>query len=179
MEASNPLIHPGRNPDSSALVTPMHAVVKHMATPVMSPVDGPVFGFDEILQTNPAGSRYTVILATGNEDGGKRATLALSMACTALSMELATLVFLVGDGSYWAYEGHASNIQMKGFPALSELLDSFEELGGNLAVCSTCNHNLCHAPGKDEKTLVRRSGVKVQGMASVMDHLLQGRVVTF
>ena len=126
-----------------------------------------------------AESLYTVILASGTEDGGKRATLALSMACTALSMDLTTHLFLVGAGSIWAYQGHADGIQVDGFPALDELLESFVDLGGNLAVCSTCNQALCHTTGSHEKALTRRPGVQIQGMATVMEHLIQGRAVTF
>lgn len=126
-----------------------------------------------------AESIYTVILASGTEDGGKRATLALSMACAALSMDLTTHLFLVGAGSIWAYQGHADGIQVDGFPALDELLESFVDLGGNLAVCSTCNQALCHATGSQERAFTRRPGVQIQGMATVMEHLMQGRAVTF
>lgn len=133
----------------------------------------------ESLRFGHAGDLYTVILASGMEDGGKRATLALSMACTALSMGLSTHLFLVGEGSYWAYQGHADGIQVDGFPALDELLESFVDLGGNLAVCSTCNQALCHASGSHDKTLTRRPGVNIQGMATVMGHLMEGRGVTF
>lgn len=126
-----------------------------------------------------AGLFYTVILASGTEDGGKRATLALSMACTALSMELNTHLFLVGDGSYWAYQGHAAGVHVAGFPALDELLESFVDLGGHLAVCSTCNQVLCHAPDSRDKVLRRRPGVQVQGMATLTEHLVRGRAVTF
>lgn len=125
------------------------------------------------------GTDYTVILASGREDGGKRATLALSMACTALSMDLRTFLFLAGEGSYWAYQGHAEGIQVPGFPALVELLDSFVDLGGNLAVCSTCNQALCHASASPDVTLKRLPGVQVQGMAAVMEHLVRGQAVTF
>jgi predicted peroxiredoxin len=139
--------------------------------------DGAASG-EGLLGERP-GSHYTVILATGAEDGGKRATLALSMACTALSLGLRTLVFLVGDGSHWAYEGHSDGIVATGFPSLDDLLQSYVELGGKVAVCSTCNHCLCHVPDKAGVALVLRAEVEVQGMATVMDHLLLGRVVTF
>jgi len=46
--------------------------------------------------------KSVIVLTSGNEDGGKRATLAFSAACTAQAMELDTRVFLVGDGSHWA-----------------------------------------------------------------------------
>lgn len=124
-------------------------------------------------------NHYTIVLASGCEDGGKRATLALSMACTAQSLDLDTLVFMVGEGSYWAYQGHADPVEIEGFPSLASLLESFVELGGRLAVCSTCNKGLCHADGSKPAGLVRRADVEVQGMAAVMEHLLKGRAVSF
>jgi predicted peroxiredoxin len=179
MGTSALLIHPAEVPGSSIGLAPEH-FKDSLMPPSVSPAG---IAYD----TGGAGSQlikalensYTIILASGPEDGGKRATIALSMACTALSMELPTLVFMIGEGSYWAYEGHADGIQTNGFPALTELFDSFIDLGGNLAVCSTCNHTICHAPSQLERALVRRNGVDILGMASVMDRLLQGRVVTF
>lgn len=126
-----------------------------------------------------AGNVYTVILASGLEDGGKRATLALSMGCTALSMDLDTHLFLVGAGSYWAYQGHADGIRIDGFPSLEELLETFVDLDGDLSVCSTCDQALCHATSPRHNELTRRPGVRIQGMAALMDHLMQGRAVTF
>ena len=147
--------------------------------PVLSPPTALGIAPAETLQVGHPGDLYTVILASGMEDGGRRATLALSMACTALSMDLSTHLFLVGAGSYWAYQSHADGIQVDGFPSLDELLESFMDLGGNLAVCSTCNQALCHASGSHDTILMRRPGVQVQGMATVMEHLMQGRAVTF
>lgn len=137
-------------------------------------------GLDGHRDAPPGGNQhYTVILTSGAEDGGKRATLAASMACTALSMDLRTHLFLVGDGSYWAYEGHADGIQVVGFPALEELLDSFVLLGGSLAICSTCDQVLCHASGGSDRPLRRRAGAQIQGMAALMEPLMRGQAVTF
>ncbi len=62
-----------------------------------------------------------VLLATGNDDGGKRATLAFTAATCAAAMDKRTIVFMVGDGAHWAYEGRALGVQQKGFPPLEEL----------------------------------------------------------
>ncbi|MDP2832545.1 MAG: DsrE family protein [Pseudomonadota bacterium] len=163
----------------SLTLTPAKTDVLDRGWPVLSPTADSEFGSGEVLRVEYPGNLYTVILASGTEDGGKRATLALSMACTALSMDLSTHLFLVGDGSYWAYQGHADGIQVAGFPSLDELLESFVDLGGDLAVCSTCNQALCHASGSLDKALTRRPGVQIQGMATVMEHLLKGRAVSF
>lgn len=132
------------------------------------------------LSADPAARLYTVILVSGREDGGKRATLAMSMACTALSMELDAQLFLVGEGSYWAYEGHARHARMDGFPPLHDLMNDFQDLGGQIAVCSTCDKSLCglaHQGAAPEWR--RRPGVQVQGMAALLSRVMAGQVVTF
>src|SRR4029453_16795323 len=82
---------------------------------------------------------YAVILASGLEDGGKRATLAFAAACTAQMMDLDTIVFMIGDGAHWAYDGHAEQVRAPGFPALADLIDLFVEAGGQLLLCSACD----------------------------------------
>jgi predicted peroxiredoxin len=124
-------------------------------------------------------SQYTVILASGAEDGGKRATLAFSAALTAASMEQNTLVFLVGDGAHWAYEGRAGGVHVSGFPALAELIESFSETGGQIVLCSACD-GVCSLPaGASGAPLARLPGVGVQGLASVLAHSAKGRSLTF
>ena len=58
---------------------------------------------------------FAVILASGPEDSGKRATLAFAAACTAQMMDLDTIVFLLGDGAHWAYEGTPSKCTRPAF----------------------------------------------------------------
>jgi predicted peroxiredoxin len=119
-----------------------------------------------------ARSPYAVILASGSEDGGKRATLALAAACTAQAMDLDTIVFLLGDGAHWAYQGHAEQVHALGFPALADLIDSFVDVGGQLLLCSACD-GACALPG------VRRRDVRVSGLATLLSHTVGGSAVTF
>ena len=88
------------------------------------------------LSTRPQPERgnYAVILTSGPEDGGKRATLALAAACTAQALDLNTIVFLVADGVHWGYHGHAEGVHAPGFPALADLMESFFESGGQVFV---------------------------------------------
>lgn len=130
------------------------------------------------VQPEPATPACTIILASGIEDGGTRATLALSMACTALSMDADTHVFLVGKGSYWAYQGPGREIQVNGFPALRELFANYLELGGSMGVCAACDEARCSL-GVDEASLPRWPEIQVQGMATLMERMVDGRVVTF
>ena len=122
--------------------------------------------------TRQARDAYAVILASGPEDGGKRATLAFAAACTAQAMDLDTIVFLLGDGAHWAYDGHAEQVHAAGFPALADLFDSFVEAGGQLLLCSACEA-ICAQPG------ARRREVRVEGLASLLSHAVGGSAVTF
>ena len=85
---------------------------------------------------------------------------------------LYTIVFLLGDGAFWAYDGHAERVHAPGFPALADLMDSFVEAGGELQLCSACDA-ACAQPG------ARRREVLVRGMASLLSHAVGGSAVTF
>ena len=124
-------------------------------------------------------SNYAVLLTSGPEDGGRRATLALSAASTAQAMDLNTILFLVGDGVHWGYDGHTDDVHVHGFSPLNELMEAFLELGGQILMCSACDA-VCSAPsGAHGRPLARRTGVRPQGLASVLSHTLAGGSVTF
>ncbi|MGA7181185.1 MAG: DsrE family protein [Thiobacillaceae bacterium] len=126
-----------------------------------------------------SGAPYcTIILTAGIEDGGVRATLALSMACTALSMDMDTHVFLVGSGRDWVYQGQSRKVRIDGFPDLQELFAEYLTLGGSVAVCAACEAAHCGSPYTAEDS-PRWPGIQVQGMATVMERVIAGRVVTF
>ena len=122
---------------------------------------------------------YAVILASGAEDGGKRAALALSAACTAQALDLDTVVFLAGDGVYWGYEGRVEAVHVPGFPPLADLMESFFESGGQVFLCSACDAVCALPTGADGNTLRRRRGVRLQGLASILSHTLEGGSLTF
>lgn len=121
---------------------------------------------------------YVVMLASGNQDGGKRATLAFSAACAAIAIDLDTHVFLIGDGAHWAYEGSCEPVLQQGFPALTDLMDSFTEMGGKIYICSTCD-SVCGVPGEEGQKQPRRKEIQPRGLAAVLSHMVGGTSVTF
>jgi predicted peroxiredoxin len=125
-----------------------------------------------------AGRNYVVMLTSGCNDGGKRATLAFAAACAALSLDLDTVVFMIGDGSHWAFEGSSDPISEPGFPPLSELMDVFTDLGGEIYVCATCE-KICSIPGEDGQIRKRRSEIQPRGLATVLSQMIGGTSVTF
>ncbi|WP_020396536.1 DsrE family protein [Thiolinea disciformis] len=121
---------------------------------------------------------YVIVLTTGSEDQGKRATLALSTACSALAIDMQTHLFLVGDGSHWAYQGHAEQVHQTGFPSLIELLETYLELGGKIYLCSACDQ-VCSAPLSNGSKNIRRSEIELRGLVSILDFATEGTTITF
>lgn len=121
---------------------------------------------------------YVVMLTADHTDGGKRATLAFSAACAAIAMELNAIVFLIGDGSYWAYEGASDDVVAKGFPPLRELMDTFLDLGGNIYICATCDQ-VCSVPDEVGAVKARLPAIQPRGLAAILTHMVGGTSVTF
>ncbi|MEB4591931.1 DsrE family protein [Candidatus Thiothrix sp. Deng01] len=122
---------------------------------------------------------YVVVLTSGKEDGGKRATLAFAAACSAAAMDMNPHVFLIGDGSYWAYEGHTHGIHAAGFPPLEDLVENYLDLGGNLYVCSACDQVCSVAPDNSFPLPAKRVGIEPRGLASVLQYTVSGGSITF
>jgi predicted peroxiredoxin len=87
-------------------------------------------------------------------------------------MDFDTIVFLLGEGAHWAYEGNADRVHAPGFPALADLMDSFTEAGGHVMLCSACDAVCAHAGA-------RRADVRVRGLATLLAHTVGGSAVTF
>lgn len=117
----------------------------------------------------------TVILASGAGDGGMRATLAFTAALAAASRDQPTLLFLAGDGAYWAYEGRADGVRVRGFPALAELIASFVAAGGRIGLCPPGEAGCAGQALPPD----RLPGVCLQGMPSVLAHAADGSALTF
>ena len=119
----------------------------------------------------------TILLMSGMEDGGKRATLAFVAALSAAAMERPVRVFLAGDGSTWGDPDQAERVEMPGFPPLAELIQEYSDLGGELLVCSTCER-FCSArpPGTVGS---RWPSLQVRGMAALLELQRGGSSLSF
>ena len=84
-----------------------------------------------------------VVLTTGKQDRGARATLALAWACTSLAMGKPVTLYLTMDGTVWALRGSTDGVQCAGFEPLGEYFDQFFALGGELLVCAPCTEYYC------------------------------------
>lgn len=123
-------------------------------------------------------AKMLIIVTTGREDGGKRATLAFSAGCCSAAMGMRTRIFLVGDGADWGFERDGGRVQHAGFPPLDELMESFIEAGGEALICSAC-HEVCVSPQHAGGPAVRRPGFAPAGMASVLGDMDGATSLTF
>jgi predicted peroxiredoxin len=120
---------------------------------------------------------FTILLMSGKEDGGKRATLAFVAAVSAAAMGRPVQVFMAGDGAVWGDPQQAENVEMAGFPSLAALIREYLDLDGALLVCSTCER-FCMRPG----TLAsgnRWPSLEARGMAALLESQGDGHSLSF
>ena len=120
-----------------------------------------------------------VVLTTGKQDRGTRATLAFSWACSALALGRRTALFLTMDGSIWALKGAAEGVQVAGFEPLGNYIETFRSLGGRLLVCAPCTEYYCgHAGENPDGRLLE--GAELAGLATIVSTAGDGcHFVTF
>ncbi|MFH1873928.1 MAG: DsrE family protein [Pseudomonadota bacterium] len=123
--------------------------------------------------------RLLIILSTGKQDHGAKATLAFAFACSALSMGADVAMYVTMDGTIWGLKEAAKGVCMPGFEPLESYINQFQDLGGKIYVCPPCVEYYCSV---DKKLVVQglRGGAEVTGMATAF-HFIEhnGRVVTF
>ena len=78
-------------------------------------------------------------IGTRASDDPEKAAMPFVMACAALSMNIKATIALQGNAVYLAQRGFVDKVLPGGgFPHITELLDNFMELGGELKVCAPC-----------------------------------------
>ena len=120
-----------------------------------------------------------VVLTTGKQDRGARATLAFSWACTALAMGKSVSLFLTMDGTTWAMRDAIAGVQVEGFEPLAEYLEQFVALGGRLMVCAPCSEYYCSFD-RTRISDVLHADASVAGLSTVVSRIgPDTSVVTF
>ena len=120
-------------------------------------------------------NRLLIILATGVEDRGNRATLAFAMGVASIASGVETTMFMTVGGAYWSRESACKKIQIDGFEPLAAYVDSYREGGGKILVCSPCNDFYC-SMAKDSPLM---PGATIAGLTQIVDIALDASVVTF
>jgi predicted peroxiredoxin len=118
--------------------------------------------------------RLMIILTTGPEDRGNRATLAFAMGVSALVSGVATTMFMTMSGTFWSQTTSYNRVCINGFEPLEVYVEQFLELGGEILVCSPCHDFYCSiAP---ESSLL--PGARLGGLTHVVDQVMSSSTVT-
>ena len=111
-----------------------------------------------------------IILTTGKQDRGTRATLGFSWGCTVLAVGQGVTMFLTMDGTVWAMRGATKEVEVGGFEPLEDYLEQFLALGGELLVCAPCSEYYCAADRDLISTRVIQ-GAQLAGLATVVSRI--------
>jgi predicted peroxiredoxin len=108
-----------------------------------------------------------IILTTGKQDRGTRATLAFAWGCAALAMGQSVTMYLTMDGTVWATIGAMKGVQVGGFEPLEDYLEQFLALDGQLLACAPCTEYYC-AMDRDTIPGVLIEETQLSGLATIV-----------
>ncbi len=118
-----------------------------------------------------------IVLTSGKQDRGTRATLAFSWGCTALAMGQTVTLFMTMEGTVWALRGATRNVAVGGFEPLQEYIEQFLALGGELLLCAPCSEYYCSFERDPGDSLI--PDVKLAGLATIVSKTNEGcQVIT-
>lgn len=118
-----------------------------------------------------------IVLTTGKQDRGTRATLAFSWGCAALAMGQRVAIYLTMDGTIWSGKGSCRGVAVNGFEPLEGYVEQFLDLGGEMLVCAPCYEYYCSV---DASPGLLREECHLTGLATVVSLTGPGtRVITF
>lgn len=118
--------------------------------------------------------KLLIMLTTGPEDRGSRATLAFSMGVSALISGVDVSLYLTMGGTFWSRERAHAGVHIAGFEPLAAYVEQFAEAGGQLLVCSPCDAFFCAIAGDGGLT----PGAERCGLGHIVDLALDSAVVT-
>jgi len=120
-----------------------------------------------------------VVVTTGKQDRGARATLALSWASAALALGKSVSLFFTMDGTEWMMRGAMQGVQVAGYEPLESYFEQFVSLGGHPIVCAPCSEYFC----RYDRNAVMESIIpeaRLGGLSTVVSMISRGTsVVTF
>jgi predicted peroxiredoxin len=115
-----------------------------------------------------------IILTTGPEDRGNRATLAFAMGVAACISGVHATLYMTMGGTFWSRENAHARVHIEGFEPLATYVEQFSEVGGQIMVCSPCNEFYCSI-ASDSGLL---PGAQLVGLTTIVDLALSSSVVT-
>ena len=92
-------------------------------------------------ETNKQGFVFSI---TNFDNDPDRVAVPLVLANNALAMGNEVLIWVTLEAVQLAKQGATDGLQPKSFPAISELLETFQDNGGKIGVCPPCakTHNV-------------------------------------
>lgn len=120
-----------------------------------------------------------MVLTSGKQDRGTRATLAFAWGCAALAMGQSAAVYLTMDGTIWAGKQSGRGVEVGGFEALDAYIEQFIELGGEILVCAPCSEYYCSVDHNQISASLRPE-VQLVGLATIVNRISDTtKVITF
>jgi uncharacterized protein len=119
-------------------------------------------------------SKMLIIITTGPEDRGNRATLAFSMGVASLISGIDTSIYLTMSGTFWSRSKAIQTVHIGGFEPLSVYVNQFVEADGRILICSPCDAFYCSIA--DTSPLIK--GAKLCGLTHIVDLALDASVIT-
>ena len=119
-------------------------------------------------------NKMLIILTTGADDRGNRATLAFAMGVSSLISGVDTTIYMTMGGTFWSREEAHKKVAIEGFEPLRVYVQQFLDAGGRVLVCSPCDTFYCSI-GHDSKRL---PGSELAGLTHVVDLALDASVIT-
>ncbi len=115
-----------------------------------------------------------IILTTGAEDRGNRATLAFAMGVSALISGVPATIYMTISGAFWSRQSAIKSAHIVGFEPLGVYVGQFIEAGGKIYVCGPCNEFHCSI-AKDSPLLPT---AELTGLTHIVDVALEASIVT-
>lgn len=120
-----------------------------------------------------------IVLTTGKQDRGTRATLAFAWGCAALAMGRDVSIYLTMDGTIWALKDSMKDVVVGGFEPLCNYKEQYLSLGGEILVCAPCSDYYCSFD-RDRMDEMIIPEAKLVGLTTIVGKTKPGtKIITF